>query len=97
MSRKSTPHPLIDSREQWIAERKKLLVDEKEQTKDYEPVNAQRRRLPMVTIEKEYVFTGPKGKPMLEDLFDGSRQLIVQRPVTSRLGPQDSGVPLEEF
>jgi predicted dithiol-disulfide oxidoreductase (DUF899 family) len=77
MSTNSTPHPPIVSREQWLAERKKLLADEKEQTKHYDRVNAQRRRLPMVRIEKEYVFTGPNGKSTLKDLFDGSRQLIV--------------------
>jgi predicted dithiol-disulfide oxidoreductase (DUF899 family) len=58
MGTNSTPHPPIVSREQWLAERKKLLADEKEQTKHYDRVNAQRRRLPMVKIEKEYVFTG---------------------------------------
>jgi predicted dithiol-disulfide oxidoreductase (DUF899 family) len=55
----------------------KLLADEKEQTKHYDRVNAQRRRLPMVKVEKEYVFNGPNGKPTLKDLFDGSLQLIV--------------------
>lgn len=77
MSTNSTPHPPVVSREQWLTERKKLLADEKEQTKHYDRVNAQRRRLPMVKIEKEYVFTGPNGKPTLKDLFAGSRQLIV--------------------
>jgi predicted dithiol-disulfide oxidoreductase (DUF899 family) len=71
------PHPPIVSRDQWLAERKKLLADEKELTEHYDRVNAQRRRLPMVKIEKEYVFTGPNGKPTLQDLFGGSRQLIV--------------------
>jgi predicted dithiol-disulfide oxidoreductase (DUF899 family) len=40
-------------------------------------VNAQRRRLPMVEIEKDYVFEGPGGKASLLDLFEGRRQLIV--------------------
>jgi predicted dithiol-disulfide oxidoreductase (DUF899 family) len=40
-------------------------------------VNAERRRLPMVKIEKDYVFDGPGGKQGLADLFDGRRQLIV--------------------
>src|SRR3984957_2476180 len=77
MSTNNTPHPPIVSREQWLAERKNLLADEKEQTKKYDRVNAQRRRVPVVKIEKEYVFAGPNGKPALKDLFDGSRQLIV--------------------
>jgi len=40
-------------------------------------VNAERRRLPMVKIEKSYSFEGPGGKRTLKDLFDGRRQLIV--------------------
>jgi len=47
-----TPHPQIVSREERVAERKKLLADEKEMTKHYDRVNAKRRRLPMVKIEK---------------------------------------------
>jgi predicted dithiol-disulfide oxidoreductase (DUF899 family) len=70
-------HPPIVSRDQWLAERKKLLADEKELTKHYDRINAERRRLPMVKIEKDYVFEGPTGKPSLKDLFEGRRQLIV--------------------
>jgi len=41
-------------------------------TKHYDRVNAQRRRLPMVKIDKEYSFAGPHGKQSLRDLFKGS-------------------------
>ncbi|HSS48602.1 MAG TPA: DUF899 family protein, partial [Thermoanaerobaculia bacterium] len=41
------PHPPIVSQDQWVAERKKLLAQEKELTKHYDRVNAARRRLPM--------------------------------------------------
>jgi predicted dithiol-disulfide oxidoreductase (DUF899 family) len=71
------PHPPIVSRDQWLAERKKLLADEKELTAHYDRVNAGRRRLPMVKVEKDYAFEGPSGKSSLKDLFDGRRQLIV--------------------
>ena len=71
------PHPRVASQEQWLAERTKLLADEKELTKHYDRVNAERRRLPMVKIEKNYFFEGPNGKPSLKDLFEGRRQLIV--------------------
>jgi predicted dithiol-disulfide oxidoreductase (DUF899 family) len=71
------PHPPIASRDQWLGERKKLLADEKELTKHYDRINAGRRRLPMVKIEKDYVFDGPKGKASLQDLFDGRRQLVI--------------------
>lgn len=65
------------SRDEWLLERKKLLAHEKELTKRRDRVNAERRRLPMVRIEKDYVFDGPSGKVSLLDLFDGRRQLIV--------------------
>src|ERR1700730_1011446 len=77
MTTSTIPHPRIVSRDQWLAERKKLLADEKELTKHYDRVNAQRRRLPMVKIEKDYIFDGPKGKQSLKGLFDGRRQLVV--------------------
>src|SRR5450631_372200 len=77
MTTSTIPHPPIVSRDQWLAERKKLLADEKELTKHYDRVNAARRRLPMVKIEKDYIFDGPNGKQSLKDLFDGRCQLIV--------------------
>src|SRR5450432_1908101 len=76
-AKSNTAHPPVVSREEWTAARKKLLADEKEMTKHYDRVNAQRRRLPMVKIDKEYVFEGPKGKSSLKDLFEGRQQLIV--------------------
>lgn len=69
--------PRIVSRDEWLAERKKLLSHEKELTNHRDRVNAERRRLPMVRIEKGYAFDGPDGKRSLADLFDGRRQLIV--------------------
>src|SRR3984893_4770808 len=71
------PHPPIVSRDQWLTKRKNLLADEKELTKQYDHVNADRRRLPMVKIEKDYLFDGPHGKQNLKDLFENRRQLIV--------------------
>jgi predicted dithiol-disulfide oxidoreductase (DUF899 family) len=70
-------HPPIVSREAWQASRKKLLAEEKALTKQYDAVNAARRRLPMVKLEKKYEFEGPAGKATLVDLFAGRRQLIV--------------------
>jgi predicted dithiol-disulfide oxidoreductase (DUF899 family) len=71
------PHPQIVSEDEWLGERLKLLAHEKELTKEYDRINAERRRLPMVKIEKSYSFDGPGGKRSLQDLFDGRRQLIV--------------------
>jgi predicted dithiol-disulfide oxidoreductase (DUF899 family) len=77
MTQNKIPHPPIVSRDEWLVERKKLLEHEKDLTKHYDRVNAERRRLPMVKIDKNYVFEGATGKQSLEDLFDGRRQLIV--------------------
>ena len=41
-------HPPIASRDEWLASRRELLVAEKELTRQYDRINAQRRRLPMV-------------------------------------------------
>jgi predicted dithiol-disulfide oxidoreductase (DUF899 family) len=69
--------PRIVSRAEWEVARKKLLRKEKAQTRALDALAAERRRLPMVEIEKNYVFEGPKGKARLVDLFDGRRQLIL--------------------
>ena len=77
MATNEIPHPPIVSHNQWLAERKKLLVHEKELTRQYDRVNAERRRLPMVRIEKDYVFDGADGKRGLKDLFEDRRQLVI--------------------
>jgi len=69
--------PQVVSREEWLVARKELLAREKELTRQRDVLSADRRRLPMVRIDKEYVFEGPDGKASLLDLFDGRRQLIV--------------------
>jgi predicted dithiol-disulfide oxidoreductase (DUF899 family) len=65
------------SGEEWLAARKELLAKEKELTRQRDALSAERRRLPMVRIGKDYVFEGPDGKASLLDLFDGRSQLIV--------------------
>lgn len=77
MTTATIPHPPIVSQDEWLAERKKLLAHEKELTQQYDRVNAERRRLPMVKVEKNYVFEGPKGKQSLLELFEDRHQLIV--------------------
>jgi predicted dithiol-disulfide oxidoreductase (DUF899 family) len=70
--------PDVVSREDWLAARTRLLTAEKEATRARDALNAERRRLPMVRIDKEYRLTGPAGPAVLGDLFGGARQLIVQ-------------------
>ncbi|MEV8313115.1 DUF899 domain-containing protein [Streptomyces sp. NPDC059900] len=69
--------PGIVTRAQWLAAREELLAKEKAQTRARDALNAERRRLPMVEIDKEYLFDGADGKATLFDLFDGDDQLIV--------------------
>ena len=70
-------HPPIVSRDAWLLARKELLVEEKALTRQRDVVNAARRRMPMVRLDKRYVFDGPAGETTLLDLFEGRRQLIV--------------------
>ena len=67
----------VVSQKEWLVARKKLLVKEKKFSKLHDELNLQRRKLPWVKIEKEYVFDGPMGKVTLADLFCGKSQLIV--------------------
>lgn len=69
--------PKIVSRADWLNARKELLIKEKALTHYRDAVNAERRRLPIVKIEKNYIFDGPTGKARLLDLFGERRQLIV--------------------
>lgn len=68
----------IVSREQWIAARKAHLAHEKELTQARERLAEERRRLPWVKVDKNYVFDSPNGKITLGDLFKGRPQLVVQ-------------------
>ena len=69
--------PTIASREEWLAARTELLAKEKDLTRQRDALNAERRNLPMVEIEKDYVFDGPKGSVRLADMFEGRAQLII--------------------
>jgi predicted dithiol-disulfide oxidoreductase (DUF899 family) len=69
--------PEIVSHEEWVAARKELLAKEKDATKAHDRLSAERRRLPMVEVTKEYAFEGPQGTVSLPDLFEGRPQLIV--------------------
>ncbi len=69
--------PQIASRDEWLAARTALLAKEKAMTRRRDALNAERRNLPMVEIDKPYVFEGPDGPASLLDLFEDRRQLIV--------------------
>jgi predicted dithiol-disulfide oxidoreductase (DUF899 family) len=67
----------VVSREEWLAARKKFLDREKEITREVDRLNEERRNLPWVKVDKEYVFDTPSGKKTLSDLFDGRSQLFL--------------------
>jgi predicted dithiol-disulfide oxidoreductase (DUF899 family) len=70
--------PEVVAEDEWLAARKELLAEEKAMTRSRDALCTKRRQLPMVRIEKDYLFDGPEGKVSLGDLFDGCSQLIVQ-------------------
>ncbi len=83
--------PEVVSEEAWQAEIDRLRVREKELTRELDALNAERRRLPMMRIEKKYTFAGEAGDVSLLDLFEGRRQLIVYHFM---YGPDDdAGCP----
>lgn len=69
--------PTVVSHGEWLAARLELLAAEKELTRARDRVNFQRRSLPMVRLDKPYVFGGPDGPVGLLDLFDGRSQLVM--------------------
>jgi predicted dithiol-disulfide oxidoreductase (DUF899 family) len=67
----------IVSREEWLVARKAHLANEKQLTRLRDKLSAERRELPWVKVDKDYVFDTPDGKKTLSDLFEGRSQLII--------------------
>ena len=65
------------TRQDWLAARLDLLAKEKTISREMAALAEQRRALPAVAVDKEYVFEGPDGTLRLIDLFEGRSQLIV--------------------
>lgn len=86
-----TAYPAVASREDWLAARKQLLAREREVTHLRDAVNAERKRLPMVKVEKDYLFEGPDGELRLVDMFEGRSQLYIHHFMW--LDDIDSGCP----
>jgi predicted dithiol-disulfide oxidoreductase (DUF899 family) len=72
-------HPPVVSPQEWQGAWEQMLVKEKAFSRARDALAAERRRMPWMAVEKDYVFEGPKGKLSLLDLFEGRRQLIVYR------------------
>ena len=92
MKTETIAFPELATPAEWLAARRKLLAKEKELTHLRDSLNTERRELPMVKIEKEYVFDGPHGKARLLDLFEGRLQLIIYH----FMWLWDAGKPREE-
>ena len=71
--------PPVVSRQEWEAAHTQLLVKEKALTRARDALAAERRRMPWLAVEQEYLFEGPAGKLTLLELFEGRRQLILYR------------------
>src|SRR5260370_16536907 len=69
--------PRVVSRAEWLVARNQFLKKEKEFTRQRDALRAERRKLPMVKIDKEYVFEGAVGLVSLRDLFGNLTQLII--------------------
>jgi predicted dithiol-disulfide oxidoreductase (DUF899 family) len=69
--------PPVVSQQEWQAALEAVRAKEKEHTRARDALAAERRRLPRVQIDKEYVLEGPDGKASLLDLFEGRRQLLL--------------------
>jgi predicted dithiol-disulfide oxidoreductase (DUF899 family) len=77
MSPRTVDNPKVVSRDEWLTARRNLLAKEKQLTRDHDAIAAERRQLPWVKVERDYVFDSPSGKKTLADLFGGKSQLIV--------------------
>lgn len=69
--------PRVVSPDEWQAAHETLLAREKAATRARDALAAERRRQPMVRIDKTYSFEDPRGRVTLSDLFEGRRQLIL--------------------
>ena len=65
------------TREEWRAARLKLLAREKALTRERDAIAAERRALPWVKLDKNYVFDSTSGEVTLGDLFEHRSQLMI--------------------
>jgi predicted dithiol-disulfide oxidoreductase (DUF899 family) len=69
--------PDVVSPAEWQVAHEELLAKEKEATRSRDALAAERRRLPIVRIDKDYEFEGLDRDATLVELFEGRRQLLV--------------------
>jgi predicted dithiol-disulfide oxidoreductase (DUF899 family) len=87
--------PQVVSRSEWLTARKDLLDAEKQLTRTADALASRIRDLPMVKVDKSYIFSGPDGSASLSDLFQGRQQLLIYHFM---FGPEDAeGCPSCSF
>lgn len=69
-------NPIV-SHDEWQRSIATFREKEKAFTRDRDALNAERRKLPMTEVTKDYRFTGPHGEVSLLHLFEARKQLIV--------------------
>ena len=69
--------PEAVSEREWREALDEIQIEEKRATRERDALAARRRRLPLVSIDKPYVFAGPTGEVTLLEMFDGRRQLLL--------------------
>jgi predicted dithiol-disulfide oxidoreductase (DUF899 family) len=77
MSTSNVESPRVVSRGDWLEQRRALLAKEKEFTRLGDRLATEKRNLPWVRVDKNYVFDGPEGKETLSQLFGDKSQLLV--------------------
>ena len=81
----------IVTRDRWLSARRALLAREKEHTAARVAISRDRRSLPWVRIEKEYIFDTVRGPESLRSLFGPRSQLVIYHFM---FGPDDdAGCP----
>lgn len=76
-TQKNRPLPKIVSEAEWRKAHDQILRQEKAATRAEDALAAERRRLPMVRVETDYIFDSERGPVRLIDVFEGRRQLIL--------------------
>jgi predicted dithiol-disulfide oxidoreductase (DUF899 family) len=85
-----TTHDIV-SREDWIKRRKEILTREKEITRLKDRLSVERRKLPWVKVDKNYIFDGVNGEVLLADLFEGRSQLVIYHFMGKAVGDTSPG------
>ena len=72
-------HPPVVSQTEWDAALAGMTEREKAVAAAMHELAAERKRMPMVRVERDYSFEGPEGRRSLPELFEGRTQLILYR------------------